>query len=141
MPYQVIVTDGLLSDEAQQKVFAELTDLLLDLHGLGGNEFMTPNVIGEVTVVPKGKTFSGGKPADIAVIELKVPSFVLTDPEAKKAWVKSSTDILHAAAEGRLSRDRIYASVTYAVEGSWGIGGTAYDNAELGEAISGRLAA
>ena len=141
MPYQVIVTDGVLSDEAQQQVFAKLTDLLLELHGLTGNPFMTPNVIGEVTVAPKGKTFSGGKPADIAIIELKVPSFVLTDPQAKKTWVKASADIVHAAAEGRLPRDRIYASVTYAVEGTWGIGGTAYENNELGAAISGQAAA
>lgn len=137
MPYQVIVTEGVLSEEAQQRVFADLTDLLLNLHGLAGNAFMTPNVIGEVNIVPKGKSFSGGKPADIAIVELKVPSFVLTDPDAKRAWVKGATDIVQSAAEGRLTRERIYASVTYAVEGSWGIGGTAYTNDELGAAISG----
>jgi hypothetical protein len=141
MPYQLIVTDGALSDAAQQSVFKDLTDLLLELHGLTGNEFMTPNIIGEVTVVPEGKSFSGGKPANIAVVELKVPSFVLTDPQAKRDWVRRSTDIVERAAQGRLSRERIYANVTYADEGSWGIAGTAYDNAQLGAAIQGKVAA
>ena len=48
---------------------------------------MTPNVIGEVTIVPKGRTFSGGRPTDIAVFELKVPSFVLSTQALKDAWI------------------------------------------------------
>ena len=87
MPIQVIVPEGTLSADAQAEAFRKLTDLLLRLHGLTGNKFMTPNVIGEVTVVPRGRTFSGGKPTDIAVFELKVPSFVLPTQELKDAWI------------------------------------------------------
>src|SRR6266496_991852 len=83
MPIQIIVPEGTLSAEAQAEAFRKLTELLLRLHGLTGNRFMTPNVIGEVTVVPKGRTFSGGKPTDIAVFELKVPSFVLPTQEGR----------------------------------------------------------
>jgi hypothetical protein len=60
MPIQIIVPEGVLSADAEAEAFKKLTDLLLRLHGLSGNKFMTPNVIGEVTVVPKGRTFSGG---------------------------------------------------------------------------------
>jgi hypothetical protein len=52
MPIQIIVPEGTLSGEAQAEAFRRLTELLLRLHGLTGNKFMTPNVIGEVTVVP-----------------------------------------------------------------------------------------
>ena len=52
MPIQIIVPEGVLTAEAEAEAFKKLTDLLLRLHGLSGNKFMTPNVIGEVTVVP-----------------------------------------------------------------------------------------
>jgi hypothetical protein len=97
---------------------------------------MTPNVIGEVTVVPKGRTFSGGQPADIAVFELKVPSFVLPTQELKDAWISEGTAIIEEAAQGRIKRENIFANVGYAVEGAWGIGGKAFSNADLGSAVA-----
>src|SRR3954465_6736626 len=136
MPIQIIVPEGVLTTEAEAEAFRKLTDLLLRLHGLTGNRFMTPNVIGEVTVVPRGRTFSGGKPTDIAVFELKVPSFVLPTQELKDAWIGEGTDIIEQAAKGRIKREHIYASVSYAVEGAWGIGGTAYNNSDLGSAVA-----
>lgn len=140
MPIQIIVAEGVLTAVAQADAFRKLTDLLLRLHGLSGNAFMTPNVIGEVTVVPKGRTFSGGQPTDIAVFELKVPSFVLPTQELKDAWIAQGTDIIEQAAGGRLKREHIFSSVSYAVEGAWGIGGIAYSNADLGAAVAAQAA-
>jgi hypothetical protein len=136
MPIQIIVPEGALTPAAQAEAFGKLTELLLRLHGLSGNRFMTPNVIGEVTVVPKGRTYSGGKPTDIAVFELKVPSFVLPTQELKEAWISEGTAIIEQAAAGRIKREHIFSSVTYAVEGAWGIGGKAYSNADLGSAVA-----
>ena len=136
MPIQITVPEGVLTADAEAEAFKKLTDLLLRLHGLSGNKFMTPNVIGEVTVVPKGRTFSGGTPADIAVFELKVPSFVLPTQELKDAWIAEGTTIIEQAAQGRIKREHIYANVNYAVEGAWGIGGKAFSNAELGSAVA-----
>src|ERR1700712_2857990 len=141
MPIQVIVPEGVLSASAQAEAFRKLTDLLLRLHGLTGNRFMTPNVIGEVTVVPKGRTFSGGKPTDIAVFELKVPSFVLPTQELKDAWIGEGTAIIEEAAKGRIKREHIFSSVSYAVDGAWGIGGVAYSNSDLGSAVAAQAAA
>jgi phenylpyruvate tautomerase PptA (4-oxalocrotonate tautomerase family) len=136
MPIQIIVPEGALTPAGEAEAFKKLTDLLLRLHGLTGNRFMTPNVIGEVTVVPKGRTFSGGTPADIAVFELKVPSFVLPTQELKDAWISEGTTIIQQATQGRIKREHIYANVNYAVEGAWGIGGKAFSNAELGSAVA-----
>jgi hypothetical protein len=141
MPIQVVVPEGALTPAAEAEAFRKLTDLLLRLHGLSGNRFMTPNVIGEVSVVPKGRTFSGGKATDIAIFALKVPSFVLPTQELKDAWISEGTAIIEAAAAGRIKREHIFANVTYAVEGAWGIGGIAYSNAELGSAVAAEAAA
>ena len=136
MPIQITVPEGVLTAEAEAETFRKLTELLLRLHGLTGNKFMTPNVIGEVTVVPKGRTFSGGARTDIAVFELKVPSFVLPTQELKDAWIGEGTDIIEQATKGRIKREHIYANVSFAVEGAWGIGGVAYNNSDLGSAVA-----
>jgi hypothetical protein len=136
MPIQIIVPEGTLTPAAEAEAFRKLTELLLRLHGLTGNRFMTPNVIGEVTVVPKGRTFSGGRPTNIAVFELKVPSFVLPTQELKDAWIAEGTEIIEQAAAGRIKREHIYANVNYAVEGAWGIGGKAFSNEALGSAVA-----
>jgi hypothetical protein len=141
MPIQIIVPEGALTPAGEAEAFRKLTDLLLRLHGLSGNRFMTPNVIGEVTVAPKGRTFSGGTPTDIAIFELKVPSFVLPTQELKQAWIAEGTAIIEEAAAGRIKREHIFGNVTYAVEGAWGIGGKAYDNAGLGQAVAAQSAA
>lgn len=136
MPITVIATEGVLSAKAEKEVFAKLTESFLKLHNLSGNAFMTPNVIGEVSIVPKGKSFSGGKPGDLVIIELKVPSFALSSPEQKEAFIGEATEIVETATGGKHPRDRIFVNMIYAVDGLWGIGGKAYTNAELGEAVS-----
>jgi len=141
MPIQIVVPEGALNAGADVELFRKLTDLLLRLHGLTGNRFMTPNVIGEVTIVPKGRTFSGGTPTDIAIFELKVPSFVLSTQALKDAWISEGTAIIEQAAAGRIKREHIFASVSYAVDGAWGIGGVAYSNADLGSAVAAEAAA
>ena len=135
MPITLTVPEGLLSSEAEALVFAELTDALLKVSQLSGNAFMTPNVVGTINVLPEGRVFSGGKPAAAALIELKLPGIALATNEAKQAFTEEATIIVERASNGRLSRDHIWTNIVYAVDGSWGIGGQAYSNTELIDAI------
>ena len=66
---------------------------------------------------------------------------MLPTKELKDAWVSEGTAIIEAAAEGRIGRARIFANVSHAVEGAWGIAGVAYDNSDLGAAITAKAAA
>jgi len=90
-----------------------------------------------VTVVPKGRTFSGGKPTEIVIFELKVPSIVLPGRDGQRAWIARSTDIIVEAAAGKLDKDRVWGNVVHAVDGLWGINGRAYGNDELGAVLAG----
>lgn len=135
MPITVFATEGVLTDAQQAQVFSELTDSFLRHHDLLGNAFLTPNVIGEVNVIPKGKSFAGGKPADIVVVELKVPSFALSEPAQKQAFVADATEIVTRATGGRHPRERVFVNMVHAIDGLWGIAGHAYTNADLGEAV------
>jgi hypothetical protein len=66
---------------------------------------------------------------------------VLPTQELKDAWISEGTTIIEAAAAGRIKREHIFANVTYAVEGAWGIGGIAYNNVDFGSAVAAEAAA
>jgi hypothetical protein len=135
MPLTFIVTEGVLPKGTEKATFTRLCEAMLKWHGLTGNRFMTPNVIGSIQVLPKTDTFSGMTETPLALIEWKVPSFAFTDREVQVGYVHEATDIVHEASERRLPREQIWCSVVHAVDGSWGIAGEALTNAQLGERV------
>ncbi|MBL4789748.1 MAG: hypothetical protein JKY60_12140 [Kordiimonadaceae bacterium] len=135
MPIQIIMTEGLISKETAQQLHHDVAEIFLDLHDLSGNSFMAPNIIGEVIFVERGLTFSNQQVADLAIVELRVPSFALSGQEQKDAFVKRVTDTVEKAAAGKLKSSQIWVNAVYAVEGLWGIGGKAYSNEEMLENI------
>jgi phenylpyruvate tautomerase PptA (4-oxalocrotonate tautomerase family) len=135
MPISIQVTEGLLTHEGEREVFPLVADALLRAHGLIGNRFMTPNVIGHLVVSPESGSYVGGKPQSLAIVEVKVPSATFPNAEVKQAFVGAVTDIIDQFKAGGHPRDRTFVNVTYAVDGAWGIAGKAYSNAEIGEAI------
>ncbi len=136
MPISVQVTRGLLTPKGERDIFPLVADALLKAHGLSGNRFMTPNVIGHVVVSPEGESYVGGKPQSLAIVEVKVPAIAFPNAEVKQAFVGAVTDIIDRLKAGTHPRERTLVNVTYAVDGTWGIGGKAYSNAELGAAIA-----
>lgn len=135
MPIEVIMTEGLVSKADAQKMHREIAETFLAKHNIAGNAFMTPNIIGEVTFVEKGLSFSNLEPADIAIVELRAPGFALESQEQKEQFVSEVTQIVLRATAGKLPIEQIWVNMVYAVDGMWGIGGKAYTNADLGAAI------
>jgi phenylpyruvate tautomerase PptA (4-oxalocrotonate tautomerase family) len=135
MPISVHVTQGLLTPRGAREVLPLVADALLRAHGLSGNRFMTPNVIGHLIVTPESESYVGGKPQSLAVVEVKVPATTFPNSEVKQTFVSAVTDIIDQLKAGSHPRERTFVNVTYAVDGAWGIGGKAYSNVELGEAI------
>ncbi len=136
MPLTLIVTDGVMPKASQAAVIAALSSSFLRLHGLAGNKFITPNVIGHVQEIPAGSTFSGLEPTPVAIVEWLTPSFAFGTRELQAAYVKEATDIVFEACGGKHPRSRIWVNLKYAVDGMWGIGGEAMTNAQLGEAVA-----
>jgi phenylpyruvate tautomerase PptA (4-oxalocrotonate tautomerase family) len=140
MPITLTMPEGLLSSEEQTRAFDELTAALLEVSGLTGNAFMTPNVIGSINVLPKDHVRAAGQPVAAAFVELKLPEIALATPEAKQAFIEKATDIVEKAAGGRLKREHIWSNIIYAPDGAWGIAGRSYSNADLIGAITGTSA-
>ncbi|QIE26478.1 hypothetical protein SBC1_42450 (plasmid) [Caballeronia sp. SBC1] len=135
MPISIQVTEGLLTREGEREVFPLVAEALLSAHGLTGNRFMTPNVIGHLVVSPESGSYVGGKPQSLAIVEVKVPSATFPNAEVKQAFIGAVTDLIDQFKAGAHPRERTFVNVTYAVDGAWGIGGKAYSNAEIGDAI------
>jgi hypothetical protein len=136
MPLTLLVTEGVIPKNREQETVARLSESFLKLHGLTGNKFMTPNVIGHIQVLPADRSFSGLKTVPVAMIEWKVPSFAFTNRDVQVNYIKEATDIIHEVSGGKQSKDHIWVNVTHAVDGAWGIAGNAMTNAQLGEAVA-----
>ena len=136
MPISVQVTKGLISPQGEREVFPLVAEALLKAHGLSGNGFMTRNVIGHLVVSSEAESYVGGKPQSLAIVEVKVPAITFPSAEVKQAFVGAVTDIIDRLKAGSHPRDRTFVNVTHAVDGTWGIGGKAYSNAELNVAIT-----
>lgn len=141
MPLTLIVTEGVLAKDREQATIAKLSEAFLKLHGLAGNPVMTPNVIGHIQVVPAGRSFSGLKAVPIAIVEWLTPSFAFATRDIQTAYVAEATQIVFEACGGKHPRENIWVNVKHAVDGTWGIAGKAYTNAELGALLSADQAA
>lgn len=135
MPLLIQVTEGLLTTEGESKILPDMAAALLKVHGLTGNSFMTPLIIGHLDIYPESHCYVGGKPQSLAVIEVKIPSTTFPAQSVKDAFVQEATDIVHTLRAGSHPKERTFVNVVYAVDGAWGIGGQAFTNAALGSAI------
>jgi hypothetical protein len=132
MPLQLTLTEGILPKGQEKVAFARLSEAMLKWHGLAGNKVMTPNVIGEVRVLPGDQTSSAMRETPIAVIEWKVPSFAFAEREIQLGYFREATDIIHEMSGGKQPRDRIFINVVHTVDGPWNFNGRAMTNAEIG---------
>jgi phenylpyruvate tautomerase PptA (4-oxalocrotonate tautomerase family) len=86
--------------------------------------------------MPEGRIFTGGRAENAIFVELKVPSVTFTTQEQRQGFVDDVNAILDELTHGTYPKDRTFVNITYAVDGSWGVAGKAWTNAELGEAIA-----
>jgi hypothetical protein len=136
MPLTLTYTEGVLPKGAERQVIEKLSNAMLKWHGLLGNKVMTPNVTGQLHILPLSATFSGAKELAAAWVEWKVPSFAFATREIQLGYIDEATTIVHEASGGKLPKEHIWVNVVHAVDGAWGIAGKAMTNAELGAAVS-----
>jgi hypothetical protein len=136
MPLTLTFSEGVIPETTVPQVVAKLTDSMLKWHGLTGNKVMMPTVTGQVHIMPKGTTFTGGKELSGVWVEWKTPSFAFSTREIQLGHTEDATNIIYEAADGKLPKNQIWVNVVHAVDGAWGIAGKAMTNEELGISIS-----
>jgi hypothetical protein len=136
MPLTLTLSEGVLPKGTEKQAYARLSDAMLKWHGLTGNKFVTPMVIGHINVIDQEHTFSGSKESPVAFVEWKVPSFAFADRKTQLGYVEEATNIIHEMSGGKHPKDRIWVNVLHAVDGGWGVNGAAMTNDELKAAAS-----
>ncbi|MCR9213099.1 MAG: 4-oxalocrotonate tautomerase [Proteobacteria bacterium] len=136
MPLALTYTDGVLPTGAEAEIGRKITDTFLKWHGLTGNKVMTENVTMHIQALPQAGSLAGGKPVVGAWLECKTPSFAFADREVQEGFFRDATDIIEAAAGGKLPRNQIFSNVVHTVDGTWNMDGRALTNEEIGAALS-----
>jgi phenylpyruvate tautomerase PptA (4-oxalocrotonate tautomerase family) len=136
MPITVTATAGILDEAAEKHILPRLSEALLARNGMAGNTFMTPIVVGSLHILPEGRIFAGGRAEQAIFVELKVPSVTFGSQEQRQGFVDDANSILNELTHGTYPKDKTFVNITYAVDGSWGVAGKAWTNAELGKAAA-----
>ncbi|MBL4637603.1 MAG: hypothetical protein JKY56_27350 [Kofleriaceae bacterium] len=135
MPLTLTLTEGVLPPEHEEEAVKRLSESMLRWHALDGNTVMTPNITANIHIVPKGRSFSGGKRFAGAWVEWKVPSFAFNSREIQQGFGNDATEIIHELSGSLQPRDNIYFNVVHTVDGAWNLDGRAMSNEELEQAI------
>jgi hypothetical protein len=136
MPLTLTATEGVFPKGTEKQVFQRLCAAMLKWHGLTGNRAMTPNVVGSINILPKELTYAGLDESMVVFIEWKMPSFAFSTREILQGYVAEATQIAVEASGGKQPVERIWVNVLHAVDGAWGIAGSALTNQQIGEAVS-----
>lgn len=136
MPLRLTLSEGVIPTGQEAQAVKELTDAMLNAHGLLGNDVMTPNFTATVQVLPQSQTFFGGKSAKGIWAEWRTPSFAFSDHAVRQAYFKEATDILERLSGHTQPREHIHINVVHAVDGAWNFNGMAATNEEIIAAFS-----
>jgi phenylpyruvate tautomerase PptA (4-oxalocrotonate tautomerase family) len=136
MPISIQVTRGLLTPEGEKTILCRVARALLAVHGLESNAFMKGNVIGHLVVSEEATSYVGDEAGSLAIIEVKVPSVTFGTRASQERFVAEVTAAVDELRAGDHPKSRTFVNVTHAVDGTWGIAGKAYTNADLGAAIA-----
>ena len=136
MPITVTAPRGVLTASGEREVLPRLTQAMIDVSGLAGNDFFAGIVGGTVHVLEPADIYAGGANRPVVMVELKLPDVGLPTPEARAAFITAATDIIDLVTVPGHRRDDTWVNILNAPSGAWGIGGRPYTGEALVAAIS-----
>ncbi|NNH71104.1 hypothetical protein HLB23_14720 [Nocardia uniformis] len=136
MPFTVIAPRGVLTETGEQQLIPQLVDALIEVSGLTGNTFFTPVVGGHLHILEPQHVYTGGVNRPVLLIELRLPGIGLPTPQDRAGFITVATAIAAKHTAPGHSPEDIWINISYAADSGWGIGGVAYSNEALIEAIT-----
>ena len=136
MPITVTAPRGVLTETGERLVLPRLTEALIDVSGLTGNDFFTSVVGGTVHVLDPQDVYAGGVNRPVVMVELKLPNIGLPTPEARAAFIAAATDVIDSLTGPEHLRENTWVNILNAPDGAWGLGGKAYTGEDLLAAVA-----
>jgi phenylpyruvate tautomerase PptA (4-oxalocrotonate tautomerase family) len=137
MPITVTAPRGVLTRKGEREILPRLTEALIEVSGLTGNTYFASIVGGTVHILAPEDIYAGGENRPVVMVELKLPNLGLNTLEARAAFIVAATDIVDALTVAGHVPENTWVNILNAPDGAWGIGGTAYTDADLVTAIRG----
>ena len=137
MPITVTAPRGVLTETGERVVLPRLTDALIDVSGLTGNDFFASVVGGTVHVLDAHDVYAGGANRPLVMVELKLPNIGLPTLEARAAFIAAATDVIDSLTVPEHLRENTWVNILNAPDGAWGLGGKAYTGEDLLAAVAG----
>ena len=131
MPITVTAPRGVLTAAGEREILPRLTAALLEAGGLTGNSFFSSIVGGTVHLLEPELIYAGGANRPVVMVELKLPDIGLGSVEERAVFIAAATDVVDALTVAGHDRDDTWVNVLNALEGGWGVGGTAYTGPAL----------
>ena len=83
MPITVTAPRGVLTPSGERAILPRLTEALIEVSGLTGNEFFAAVVGGTVHLLDPRDVYAGGVNRPVVMVELKLPNIGLADQTAR----------------------------------------------------------
>lgn len=136
MPISITLSEDVLTSTQIEEAVEKITESFLAHHEMSENKIMKRNVTAHVGIIPKGLSFSGGKPVSGAWIETKTPSFALANYDIQESFFSEATQIIHTISGGKVAKEQIWSNGVHTVDGTWNIDGVPLTNEGIGKALS-----
>jgi phenylpyruvate tautomerase PptA (4-oxalocrotonate tautomerase family) len=134
----IIAPEGTFPASSEAALLERATACLLKWEKTTNIPLAVTNTGAYLNVLPKGRVAAGGKADRVVRVELLTPQGSLNQ-EQRAGITAGMTDLVAELAGEPNVRERVWVLFHEAVDGGWGIGGKAYTNADLGDAVRASL--
>lgn len=136
MPITVTAPRGVLTPDGEHEILPRLTEALIEVNGLAGNDFFTSVVGGTVHILAPEDVYAGGANRPVVMVELKLPNIGLDTVEARAAFIAAATKVVDSLTIAGHQRGNTWVNILNAPDGAWGIGGVAYTGQDLAAGVA-----
>jgi phenylpyruvate tautomerase PptA (4-oxalocrotonate tautomerase family) len=136
MPITVTAPRGVLTPDGEREILPRLTEALIEVNGLAGNDFFTSVVGGTVHILAPADVYAGGANRPVVMVELKLPNIGLNTVEARAAFIAAATKVVDSLTIADHQRGNTWVNILNAPDGAWGIGGVAYTGEDLAAGVA-----
>jgi phenylpyruvate tautomerase PptA (4-oxalocrotonate tautomerase family) len=134
----IVAPEGVFPESAEPALLERAAACLLQWEKTTGIALATANTAAYLHVLPRARVTAGGRPDRVVRVQLLTPERALNQ-EQRAGIAKDMTAIISELAGDPALGARTWVLFHEAVDGGWGIAGTAYTNAALGEAVRASL--
>ena len=130
----IVASEGTFPESSEAALLERATSCLLQWEKTTGIPIATANTAAYLDVLPRARVTAGGKPDRVVRVQVLTPTGTLS--QEQRAGITAGLTAIVAELAGEPSvGERTWVLFHEAVDGGWGIGGRAYTNADLGEAV------